>query len=100
MGKKPTTLPSYIDFVQRLDECVDQKDVLESKKRGLEEIKTVLTKFRPKDEGYQSLPLQGRIDQLTTDIEETQRELTKAVEDTLKEREGHVEDLEKRLYEE
>jgi predicted RNase H-like nuclease (RuvC/YqgF family) len=100
MGKKPTTLPSYIDFVQRLEECVDQKENLEQKKRGLEEIKTVLTKFRPKDEGYQSLPLQGRIDQLTSDIEETHNELRKAQDDTLKEREVHVEDLEKRLFEE
>lgn len=62
MAKKPTTLPSYIDFVQRLDECNNIKEDLCEKKRGLEEIKAVLTKFRPKDEGYQSLPLQGRID--------------------------------------
>jgi hypothetical protein len=100
MGKKPSSLPSYIDFVQRLDECNKIKDSLSERKKGLEEIKTVLTKFRPKDEGYQSLPLQGRIDQLTIDIENTEYELHKALEDAHKEREGHVEDLEKRLFEE
>lgn len=57
MGKKPTTLPSYIDFVQNLGKCNKFKDNLCERKRGLEEIKSILTKFRPKDEGYQTLPL-------------------------------------------
>lgn len=52
MGKKPTTLPSYIEFVQNLDKCNKSKDNLETRKKGLEEIKSILTKFRPKDEGY------------------------------------------------
>jgi len=52
MGKKPTTLPSYIEFVQNLDKCNKAKDNLETRKKGLEEIKSILTKFRPKDEGY------------------------------------------------
>ena len=52
MGKKPTTLPSYIEFVQNLDKCNKFKDNLESRKKGLEAIKTILTQSRPKDEGY------------------------------------------------
>lgn len=52
MGKKPTTLPSYIEFVQNLDKCNKFKDNLEGRKKGLEAIKTILTQSRPKDEGY------------------------------------------------
>lgn len=100
MAKKPTTLPSYIEFVSRLAECNKILDNLIDRKNGLDEIKKVLTNFRPKDEGYQSLPIQNRIDQLTIDIELTQSVLLKAQEETLKERQDHVDDLEKRLFEE
>lgn len=99
MAKKPTTLPSYIEFVALLEMSNRRKDELIDK-RQLEEIKTVLTKFRPKDENYQSLPLQGRIDQLNLDIDQTEIDLLKAKEETDKEKEAHVEDLEKRLFEE
>ena len=100
MGKKPTTLPSYIDYVQNIDKCNEMKENLCERKKGLEDIKSILTKFRPKEEGYQSLPLQARIDALTADIEKTEEDMNKSHEDVLKERDAHIEDLEKRLLEE
>lgn len=43
MGKKPSTLHTYIEFVQKLDQCQKIKEQLCESKRGLEGIKTVLT---------------------------------------------------------
>lgn len=100
LGKAPTTLPSYIDYVQKLEDCGRQKEELCEKKKRLEDIKTVLSKYKNKDDAYQSMPLQGRIDALAQDIEKTEEILLKAHEETTEAKGGHCEELERRMVEE
>jgi hypothetical protein len=53
----PGSLTSYVEYVSKVQMCKTRKDALaEEKKRKLEEMKGVLSKYRGKDEPYPNVP--------------------------------------------
>lgn len=53
----PGSLTSYVEYVSKVQMCKARKDALaEEKKRKLEEMKGVLSKYRGKDEPYPNVP--------------------------------------------
>lgn len=53
----PGSLTSYVEYVSKVQMCKVRKDALaEEKKRKLEEMKGVLSKYRGKDEPYPNVP--------------------------------------------
>ena len=62
-----------MQYVNELDLCKNQRDTLLDQKKRLEEMKTVVSKYKSKEEGFQSLAqssLQAKIESLTADIAE------------------------------
>lgn len=53
----PGSLTSYVEYVSKVQMCKARKENLaDQKKRKLEEMKGVLSKYRSKDEGYPNVP--------------------------------------------
>jgi len=48
-------LATYVDYVKQLDNSKKQRDDLLDQKKKLEEMKTVVSKYKSKEEGFQSL---------------------------------------------
>jgi hypothetical protein len=64
----PKSLSQYVDYVNKVENCQVQKDELAERKKRLEEMKTVLSKYRSKDESYPNVSittLQIKIESLT-----------------------------------
>lgn len=103
LNKPLATLASYVAHVNELALCRQHKEQLVDQKKKLDEMKAVLSKYKSKDEGYQSVQqssLQSKIESLATEIGEVEGLLV-AAETTVQEaRDANVEDLEKRVIEE
>jgi len=84
--------------------CKARKDALaDQKKRKLEEMKGVLSKYRSKDEGYPNVAqtsLQSKIEGLGTELAEVTKLVEKAEIDVTEQREQSVEALEEKIIEE
>ncbi len=81
LNKPTNTLQSYVDYVNRLEECKVEKEDLADRKKKLEEMKQLLSKYRAKDEGYPNVAqtsFQTWIERLTTDITEVESLIAKA----------------------
>lgn len=84
--------------------CKARKDALaDQKRRKLEEMKGVLSKYRSKDEGYPNVPqtsLQSKIEGLGTELQEVQKLVDKAEVDVTEQREANVDMLRDKVEEE
>lgn len=103
VSKPPGSLQSYVDYVSKLQNCREQKELLAEQKKRLEDMKGVLSKFRSKDEGYQNLTqssLQNKIESLNGELAQIDEILTKAEEVAQGGREENVQELEKKIIEE
>lgn len=100
----PGSLASYVEYVSKVQMCKARKDSLaDQKKRKLEEMKGVLSKYRSKDEGYPNVPqtsLQSKIEGLGTELQEVAKLVEKAEVDVTEQREQNVEALEEKVVEE
>jgi hypothetical protein len=100
----PGSLASYVEYVSKVQMCKARKDSLaDQKKRKLEEMKGVLSKYRSKDEGYPNVPqtsLQSKIEGLGTELAEVAKLVEKAEVDVTEQREQNVEALEEKVVEE
>ena len=93
LSKQPGTLQSYVDYVSKLEQCREQKDILAEQKKKLEDMKGVLSKYRSKDEGYSNMPhssLQNKIENLTSEITGVEELLAKSEESAKGGREDNV----------
>ena len=97
----PGSLASYVEYANKVQLCKLRKDALaDQKKRKLEEMKGVLSKYRSKDEGYPNVPqtsLQSKIEGLGTELTEVGRLVEKAEADVGEQREQNVEALEEKV---
>jgi hypothetical protein len=48
-------LQAYVAYVNDLELCKNQRDQLVDQKKKLEEMKTVVSKYKSKEEGFQSI---------------------------------------------
>jgi hypothetical protein len=48
-------LQAYVAYVNDLELCRAQRDHLQEQKKKLEEMKTVVSKYKSKEEGFQSI---------------------------------------------
>jgi len=74
LSKPPASLASYVDYVSKVEECNVRKEALEKmKKHQLEDMKTALSKYKSKEEGYGNVnttSLQSKIESLTAELQE------------------------------
>jgi len=99
----PGSLASYVEYVSKVQACKLRKGEFDLKKRKLEEMKGVLSKYRSKDEGYPNVPqtsLQSKIEGLGTELVEVAKLVTNAEVDVTEQREQNVEALEEKVVEE
>ena len=55
LAKSMGNLQAYVAYVNDLELCKNQRDQLVDQKKKLEEMKTVVSKYKSKEEGFQSL---------------------------------------------
>jgi len=80
--------------------CSLQLEGLREEKKKLEDMKSLISKHRSKDEGYPNVAqstLQSKIEALHTEITEVQGSIDKANAETEGQKEANVEELEKKL---
>lgn len=100
INQPPATLSSYVEYVNKLDMCSLQLEGLREEKKKLEDMKSLISKHRSKDEGYPNVAqstLQSKIEALHTEITEVQGSIDKANAETEGQKEANVEELEKKL---
>lgn len=104
LGKPPASLASYVDYVAKVEECNGKKEALEKmKKHQLEDMKTALSKYKSKEEGYGNVnttSLQSKIESLTAELQEVAQIILTSKSNITEERESNVEDLQKKVVEE
>ena len=97
LGKPPASLASYVDYVAKVEECNGKKEALEKmKKHQLEDMKTALSKYKSKEEGYGNVnttSLQSKIESLTAELQEVAQIILTSKSNITEERESNVEDL-------
>ena len=99
----PATLSSYVDYVNKLEQCSVQLEGLRDEKKKLEDMKSLISKHRSKDEGYPNVSqttLQSKIEQLHAEITDVQASIDKAKAETEGQKEANVEELEKKMVQE
>jgi hypothetical protein len=74
LGKTPTNLKDYVDYVKQLQEAQAKTEVIEQQKKKLEDMKQVLGRFREKSEfgsqgASQIQTLQGKIDGIQQELQ-------------------------------
>jgi hypothetical protein len=68
LGKPAHTLQNFVDYVNNLKLCKNQKDNLADDKKRLEEMNTTLKKYRTREDlafSNQLSLLQGKIDEIS-----------------------------------
>lgn len=96
-------MAAYVEYVDNLELCRVKKDEQIDEKKKLEEMKAVLSRYRSKEEGYQSVQqssLQSKIERLATAIAAADARIREAEAATAEAAGTNVEELETRVAEE
>jgi len=102
LGKQPSELKSYVDFVGMLETSKNSLANLGASKKELDEMKSQLQKYRDREDLATSTKinsLQIGIETLGAQILEIDGQIVKADTEVQGERESHVEDLGKKIVE-
>ena len=103
LGRPAQTLQTFVDYVNSLKMCKNQKDNLVDEKKRLEEMNMTLKKFRSKeDQNFTSLlsVLQSKIDEIQTGISDIEA-LLQASEGTVTEsKDAYAAEVENKIAEE
>jgi hypothetical protein len=103
LGKPAHSLQNFVDYVNNLKLCKNQKDNLVDDKKRLEEMNTTLKKYRTREDltfSNQLSLLQGKIDEISNLIIEIEDLLSKSEGFVSESKESHINEIEIKIQEE
>ena len=103
LAKPQHSLSTYVEYVNSLKMCKNQKDNLIDEKKRLEEMNVVLRRYKSKEDTaftIQQSTLQYKIESITQDIVEVETLLQEKEGEAALNKETNVEELDKKISEE
>lgn len=106
LGKNPTNLKDYVEYVRQLQESQVKSEAMEVQKKKLEDMKQVLGRFREKSDtgisaGQSQIQLlQGKIEAITADLLSVKTVLAQAIGKRQEGAESNTEQLTQQIQQE